>query len=60
MIGILCFALLANLATASYRFTALDIDNHPCKPENLKHTTRDTPYTSFVALDQGILTEEEG
>ena len=35
---ILC--LLVNLAYAKMLFTALEIDNHPCKPENLKHTKR--------------------
>jgi hypothetical protein len=27
-------------STCGLRFTSLNIDNHPCKPENLKHTTR--------------------
>ena len=37
---LILISALVGVATASYRFSRLDIDNHPCKPENLKHTTR--------------------
>lgn len=30
------FLLFVVSVSASQRFTALEIDNHPCKPENLK------------------------
>ena len=36
------------------RFTSLRIDNHPCKPENLKHTTR------YVCDSQGKVICQSG
>ena len=34
------FSLLLNMVSAFSFFTQLEIDNHPCKAENLKHTNR--------------------
>jgi hypothetical protein len=36
---VILISVFVNLASGR-RFTALEIDNHPCKPENLKHTNR--------------------
>ena len=36
---LICVAVI-NSSLAHSRFTPLEIDNHPCKPENLRHTTR--------------------
>jgi len=40
--------------TSAMHFTSLNIDNHPCKPENLKHTNR------YVCDNQGNVICQSG